>query len=196
MSRGGARNNGRRLSRYLTEADCRKLYDADARATAAGLPFNYFLTLSFGMAQIALADNAKAAGAFIKRVADWLRPYGHPLAWAWVQEASIANGGHVHVVLHIPPELEALFSRMPCRWAKVMLADSYVKQLVETQGIRDRHSMATDPALARAAVRRKLDYMLKAVPHDLGVELGLKRHGEACSVIGKRLAVWQRRKPK
>ncbi len=144
MGRGGARNWADRQSWHLTAHDCQKLLAADQRAMAAGLPFNRYITLAFGKGGIDPADNAKATGAFIKLVADWLRPHGYLLAWAWVQEYSRKNGAHVHMVLHVPPALDPLFRVMPLRWAKGLLPGRYVAGVVEVQRIRgarprDRH---------------------------------------------------------
>jgi hypothetical protein len=178
----------------LCANDCHKLLDADRRAMAAGLPFNRFITLLFQKCGTDPAANGKAASAFIKLAADWLRPFGYPLAWAWVQESSRKNGAHVHMVMHVPPALDVLFRPMPTRWAKAIIAGRYKKGAVETQRIVGARTIADDPAYYRANITRKLHYMLKAAPTPLADQYGLHLRNRRCRVIGKRLAVWQRRR--
>lgn len=194
MGRGGARNKADRQSWHLSAPDCQKLLDADRRAMAAGLPFNRYITIMFARCGIDPAANGNAAGAFIKLAADWLRPFGYPLAWAWVQESSLKNGAHVHMVLHVPPALDSLFHPMPTRWTKAVITGRYEQGTVETQRIRGARSIADDPADYRDSTTRKLHYMLKAAPLPVAKQFGLKWHSRPCLVIGKRLGVWQRRK--
>lgn len=195
LARGGARNRADRQSCHLTRHQCDKLLDAADRAIAAGLPFNRYITILWQRAGVDAANNATVTGAFIKRAADWLHHHGGRLAWAWVQESSRKNGAHVHILLHVPPALDPLFRVMPSRWVKAILPGPCPPGTVETQRVRGAQSVAIMPALYRANLDRKLDYMLKAAWPAVGALLGLARHGEASIVTGKRLGVWQRNRP-
>ena len=193
MARGGARNSAQRRSWHLTADQCEQLFKAADDAFAAGLPFNRFITVLWQRGGIDPADNAKATGAFTKRAADWLRPHGYRLAWAWVQEASRKNGAHVHILLHVPPALDPLFRALPLRWAKAIMPGRYVAGIVQCQRIAGARTIADNPAYYRANLARKLRYMLKAATPVAGAQYGLVRCNEASEVIGKRLGTWQRR---
>lgn len=192
LARGGARNRADRQSHHLTRRQCLQLIEAAERAEAAAQPFNRFITILWQRGGMDAAMNVRATGAFIKLAADWMRPRGHRLAWAWVQESSRKNGAHVHILLHVPPRLDPLFRVMPLRWVKGLLPGRYAAGTIDTQRIAGAQCIATAPALYRANIDRKLKYMLKGATAAVGANLGLVRLGEASTVIGKRLGVWQR----
>ena len=193
LGRGGARNSAVRQSCHLKAHQCRSLIDAANRATDAGLPFNRFITILWQRGGIDAVKNATLTGAFIKRVADWLRPNSHPLAWAWVQENSRKNGAHVHIVLHVPPALDALFRTKPLKWVKAMLPSRYVAGVIQCQRIRGAGRSADVSPLHAANLHRRLAYMLKGCDRATGLSLRLPRFGDASITFGKRLGVWQRR---
>lgn len=195
LQRGGAHNRADRQSWHLTEQQCRQLIDAVNRAEAAGLPFNRYITILWERAGTHSTLNARITGAFIKRAADWLRPYGYRLAWAWVQENSVRNGAHVHMLLHVPPELDPLFRVMPLRWVKLALPGSYKRGTIETQRIAGANALPVSTVFYRANRDRKVGYMLKGCTATVGASLGLSRRGEASFITGKRLGVWQRSGP-
>lgn len=192
--RGGARNSAFRQSRYLTERQCRLLIDASDRAIDAGLPFNRFITILWQRCGVDAVNNAAATGAFIKRVTDWLRSNGYPLAWAWVQENSRNNGAHVHILMHVPPQLDPLFRTKPLQWVKNIVPGHYVAGVMQSQRIRGAGSRTVVTPLHEANLQRRLQYMLKGCDRATGAKLGLPRCGEASLITGKRLGVWQRRR--
>ncbi|GGE21442.1 hypothetical protein GCM10011529_30090 [Polymorphobacter glacialis] len=170
------------------------LIDASHRAKAAGLPFNRFITILWQLGGADASCNARLTGAFIKRIADWLRLNGYRLAWSWVQENSRKNGAHVHILLHMPAELDPLFRTKPLEWAKALLPGQYVAGVMQCQRIHGAGAQPGVSPLHEANLKRKLKYMLKGCDHATGASLGLPRRGEASIVIGKRLGVWQRRR--
>jgi len=167
-------------------------------AERIGHPLNRFVTLTWERSGIDPRDNARATGRFIKMASDWMRARGCRLRWAWVQESSDGFRAHVHMLLHVPPELDPLFAPMPTRWVRRIVGAGYAPGTTQTQLVRypfdAEDSIAVDAY--RTAIMGKVHYMLKAAPAALETRLGMqgagpKRWGKSCIVFGKRLAIWQ-----
>ncbi len=193
---GGARNSRGRTSYQLSERQCRDLLQAVKTAAAIGQPFNRWVTITWERNGIDPRDNAGATGHFRKLASDWLRSQGHRLVWAWVQEWSERNGAHVHMLLHVPPALAPLFSRMPNRWVKTVLGRAGIARTLRTEKLATGEGVGSDPAGYRALVTGKAHYMLKCAPAALEAKLdmlgrGPKPWGRECAVFGKRLGIWQ-----
>ncbi|MDR6853614.1 hypothetical protein J2Y54_003134 [Sphingomonas sp. BE123] len=196
--RGGARNVRGLSTEALTERQCRELVEAMQHAERIGHPFNRFLTITWERSGIDPRDNARAAGRFIKMASDWMRARGCRLRWAWVQESSNRFGAHVHMLLHVSPDLEPLFGPMPTRWVRRIVEAGYVGKTTQSQRVPyplNAGDLASLDAY-RAEVAGKVHYMLKAAPAALEARLGLlgagpKPWGKSCRVFGKRLAIWQ-----
>lgn len=194
LAKGGARNRSDRISTQLTERQCRQLIDAAWQAEAIGQPFNRFATLLWERGGIDGRDNAIMTGKFIKLVGDWAGRHGYKLNWAWVQEWGSVNGAHVHILLHVPPDLNSIFRKMPLRWTKQLLPAAYIDDVLECQKL----NYAANTRAREAEVLGKVHYMLKCAPAALESKLGMVGWGHAdwgqsCIVTGKRLARWQRR---
>lgn len=196
---GGARLNAGRSSAQLTAKQCKDLLGAAQIAFTMGSPFNRFCTALWEQGGIDARNIAKATGRFIKLASDWLRNHGYRLIWAWVQEYGRINGAHVHILLHIPPELNAQFRSMPMKWVKRILPQHYPPKLWEAQKIGTAQSPFTMSHVYEAQLMAKVHYMLKCAPAALEHELGMIRwrypftKSWGCSgiVFGKRLGIWQ-----
>ena len=196
LQRGGARQQRDKTSNQLTEKQCRDLIDAALVACESGFPFNRYITLLWEKAGVDARQNGKATAHFIKLASDWARRHGYRLVWAWVQEYGSINGAHVHLLLHVPPDLDFLFRPMPGRWAKQCLPGGYIAGTVQSQKIRFSNSNRDNPEAYEAALMGKVHYMLKCAPVALERKLemfgrGPKPWGKTCITFGKRLAVWQ-----
>jgi hypothetical protein len=166
--------------------------DAADRAIAAGMPFNRFVTILWERGGLPPQSIAALNGAFVKLLADWLRARGYRLAWVWVQEASKANNGHVHLLFHVPAQLDPLFRVMPFHWVKGLLGRKpYSRGILQTQRIVGASALPLSEALYRKELRRKIKYVLKGCDHATGRTLKLPRFGEGGWVYGKRSGVWQ-----
>ena len=109
-----------------------------------------------------------------------------------MQEWGATNGAHVHILLHVPPELDLVFRPMPLRWTKQLLPAAYVNGVLESQ----RLGFESNTPAREAEVLGKVHYMLKCSPAALESKLGMTGRGhvewgKSCMVFAKRLARWQ-----
>lgn len=193
---GGARNSRGRVSYQLSERHCRDLLRAVETAAGIGQPFNRWITITWERNGIDARDNRDATGHFIKLASDWLRARGHRLVWAWVQEWSDRNGAHVHMLLHVPPAFDPLFSHMPRRWVRTVLGKVGIARTLRTRKLATGTGVGSRTGVYQALVTGKAHYMLKCAPAALEAKLdmlgrGPKSWGRQCAVFGKRLGIWQ-----
>lgn len=195
LSYGGKRLDGQRWTWQLTKEQCEALIKAAYRASFDGQPFNRFITLLWERAGIDGRQAAAATGRFIKLASDWARRHGYRLIWAWVQEWGAVHGAHIHLLLHVPANLDWQFRLMPRRWAKHCLGGSYVKGTVDSKRIKAGWFGFN----YEGALKWRVHYMLKYAPADLERELamtgkGPKPWGRKGQTYGKRLAIWQKKR--
>ena len=198
LKHGGARNSAERQSWQLTAQDCRKLIVASRAAWAAGLPFNRFITCLWQRGGIDRKASVRATGRFVRLAREWLSARGCAMPWVWVQEWGVVNGAHCHILLHVPPELDALFRTMPRRWVSRVLGGRYVHGVLQSQSLRTRRVAGSNPAAYEAELMGKLHYMLKCAPAALEGDLDMTGRGhvdwgQSRKVYGKRAAAWQRK---
>jgi hypothetical protein len=201
LKRGGARNRRDRTSRELTGHDCRKLIAASDKARAAGMAFNRWITVSWGKAGLSPQESVQATGEWIALLRASAYRQGYAMPWAWVQEHGPKLGPHLHGLLHVPHALAPLFSPLPSRCARKVIADRgghYVCGVTATEKAWPVDDPEKSPDCYEAWLQRKLHYMLKCAPAPLEAELGLTGRGDArwgqrCLVYGKRAGVWQQR---
>lgn len=181
---GGARNRADRESDYLTAAQCHDLIDAAHHADRIGMPFNRHWTVHYERAGLSNGEAARFIGNLIKLVTDWARRHGGRIAAAWVREDGEGKGGHVHILLHLPPGM-TLRGRTR-RW--VRLAGGWYRNRVsrvETIGpglaASENNRPSYDVNVAAVAA-----YLLKGCHPTVGEQLGLDRYGEGGRVVGKR----------
>jgi hypothetical protein len=79
-------------------------------------PLNRHTTIHFEAAQI--ADPVRAIGQYLKLAGDWLRTQGAAFAYIWVREAGETKGEHVHILMHVRPDLISAFARRERGWRK------------------------------------------------------------------------------
>lgn len=191
LKQGGARLDGARASRQLAESQCNNLIEAAYIAWHIGQPFNRFITILWEQGGIDPRDNATVTGQFIKLAKDWARRHGYKMCWAWVQEHGAVNGVHIHILLHVPPELARQFAPMPLRWVKRLLPGAYRTKVLQSQRIGSAGMPKNASCQYEMLLMTKVHYMLKAAPKEVAQELQLQRHGKSSTVFGKRLAIWQ-----
>lgn len=197
--RGGARRHKGEVSSSLTAQQCRTIITGAKRATAAGKPFNRFITLLWERGDLAGAEATDATRAFVKLASDWMRLRRQRLCWVYVHEWGEKNGAHAHVLLHVPPGLQAEFGRMPLQWAKGILPGRYVAGIVKSipiPGADAPEDVSWD--FYGHSLTARIHYMLKAAPAELEGELGIagwgrSRWGQSSRVFGKRAGAWVER---
>lgn len=180
----------------LTRRQCCAIIDGWERASAAGKPFNRFITLLWERGGLAGPDATAATRSFVKVASDWMRLRRERLLWAYVHEWGAKNGAHVHILLHVPPALQSEFRHMPMRWTKKILPGRYVAGVVDTKiipGADTPDNLSWD--LYGHSVFARIHYMLKAAPPSLEAELGMtgwgrSRWGQTSRIFGKRAGAW------
>lgn len=187
--RGGARNRADRVTTALSERDAGKLLEANARALQIGLPFNRFITVHWESA--GLADGLKATGRLLKLMGDWLRTRGRQVAFTWVRENGHGKGAHVHILIHLPPDLLDAFNRRQRGWLKACGA-LWRGGVLKTRSIGRTYQQALGGGpdyLANLA--ETVDYVLKSADHRARERFGVRRCEDGGTVVGKRCGVSQ-----
>jgi hypothetical protein len=183
---------------HLTRHDCEKVMEGCEAAWLAGAPMTRFATLAWELGGIDPKQCLATTSQFISLARDWMRSQGHPMPWAYVQEAGQKYGMHAHALFHVPPELDPLFRTLPQRWAKHLLGGRYVKNVMRCESLRFRSAAYSNDEAHWAEVQGKVHYMLKTAPVHLEAELGMTGWseaiwGRACLTYGKRAGAWQHR---
>ena len=187
--RGGFRNKASRRTIALSDADARKVLDASNHAELIGVPFNVFKTIHWERAGV--SDDLAATGAFLKHAGDWTRLRGGRLAWVWTRETGPGKGDHVHILLHLDPDLARDFSRRQRGWLKACGA-RWRKGVVLSRTIgRSLQHALTGGEDYRVNLVEALDYILKGADRDARERLGIKRAEPGGVVIGKRSGISQ-----
>lgn len=187
--RGGARNRPDRVTTALSEADAGKLLKAKERALQIGLPFNRFITVHWDAAGV--ADDLKATGRLLKLIGDWLRSRGRQAAFAWVREDGPGKGAHVHILLHLPPDLIDAFNRRQRGWLTACEA-RWRGGVLKTRSIGRTYRQALaggQDYLANLA--ETVDYVLKGADHRARERFGIRRCEDGGAVVGKRCGTSQ-----
>lgn len=148
---------------------------------------------------IPASDAVSTTGAFVTLARDWMRGHGFTMPWVWTQECGEILGQHGHILLHVPPILNDLFSPMPRRWAKKLAGGVYPARMIDTKRLPGACGPVINPYLYEGSLLFQLHYMLKCAPAaqervlDMR-ECGLKPWGQRTRVVGKRAGTWQRQR--
>lgn len=187
--RGGARNRADRMTTGLSEGDASKLLEAKDRAFQIGLPLNRFVTVHWESAGV--ADDMKATARLLKLITDWLRTRGRQVAFAWVRENGHGKGAHVHILLHLPPDLLDAFNRRQRGWLKACGA-RWRGGVLKTRSIGRtyRQALGGGPDYL-ANLAETVDYVLKGADHRARERFGIRRCEDGGTVLGKRSGVSQ-----
>jgi hypothetical protein len=95
-------------------SEVRNIIAAGEFTAAEHRPLNRHTTIHFEAAQI--ADPVRAIGQYLKLAGDWLRTQGAVFAYIWVREAGEKKGEHVHILMHVRPDLVSAFARRERGW--------------------------------------------------------------------------------
>lgn len=187
--RGGARNRAGRITAGLNERDAGKVSAATARALQIGLPFNRFTTVHWDAAGV--GDDLKATGRLLKLIGDWLRSRGRQAAFAWVREDGPRKGAHVHILLHLPPDLVDAFNRRQRGWLAACGA-RWRGGVLKTRSIGRTYRQALGGGQDYLSnLAETVDYVLKGADHRTRERFGIRRCEDGGVVVGKRCGVSQ-----
>lgn len=185
--RGGARNRSDRLTTAISDRDAGKLKPAAQLALQSGLPFNRFTTVHWEAAGV--ADDLGATGRLLKLMSDWLRSKGQQTAFIWVRENGNGKGAHVHILLHLPPDLVDAFNGRQRGWLTACGA-RWRKGVLKSRSIGRsyRQALGGGPDYL-ANLSETVDYVLKGADQGTRERFGIKRSQNGGPVVGKRCSV-------
>lgn len=178
-ARGGARNDGRKVTDSISRAQAILLLEACRRAYAAGQEFNRFTTVHWERA--GLADGRAATSVYLDQMRREVRRLGGVPSFVWVRENGVDKGNHLHLIWHKP---EALNLRSCSRkWARAAGAD--VKANVTKSRTIGVNGLGRGPSYL-ANLCEAMDYILKGTESEARQELGIARAESGGLVTGKR----------
>jgi hypothetical protein len=190
--RGGARNRRDRLTSALSLAMASGLSEATAFARVIGLGLNRFVTIHWESGRV--TDDLAATARWLKLTGDWIRSRGGQVAFIWVRETGPDKGAHVHILMHVPPDLADGFDRRQRGWqqacgalwkAKVRYSRPIGRNLLHySSGWIDGQAYEVNLA-------ETLDYVLKGADDAAHQSLGIRRKEPGGEVVGKRCGVSQ-----
>lgn len=160
-------------STEIAIAKAEPLILAEAHAASSGRQLNRFVTIAFAANNCPMRT-VEALGLYLKAASDWLNCHGVPLACIWVIENPAHKDEHVHLLIHLPPDLTKRFSELQRGWI-ARTGTRWAKGVVKTKVVADTRK-------ARAGVVR---YMLKGCDAEVAGMLGIDRSNEG-PVKGKR----------
>lgn len=182
---GGARNRRDRTSWHLSRSQCEGLIAATERAERQGLAFNRHWTIHYQRAGIAEDDGARFIGHVLKLARDYAsRAAKGRFAAVWVRESGEGKGGHVHILMHLPPG--CTLQGRSRKWVRlaggtycagVSFARSIGGNLKAAQSLSENYRQNAATVLA---------YVLKGASQEAGDTLSLPQCGERGLIIGKR----------
>ncbi len=195
--RGGAHNRADRESDALTVRQVGNLLAAADHADAIGLPLTRFITIHWQSAGVPPEGMAKATGRFVDLLAKALARHGSVTAWLWVHEGGINKGGHCHLLVHVPPMLVRVVSRLQKGWLRRISGKPYRAGVIKSRPVGGRLGVETSmPAVHAINLDNVLGYALKAADAEAVAEFDLPLSEPGGRVIGKRCSTSQNIGPK
>ena len=183
LSRGRKRGKFGRIERReasrlvtsteITIAKAEALILAEAHADSTGRRLNRFVTIAFA-ANLCPMRTVEALGLYLKAASDWLNTQGVPLVCIWVIENPAHKDEHVHLLIHLPTELEKRFSELQRGWI-ARTGTRWGKGVVKSKCVYDSRK-------ARAGIVR---YMLKGCDAEAAKDFRVVRTNEG-AIEGKR----------
>lgn len=191
-SRGGARNRADRESRELSVSQVGNLMAAAKHADAIGLPLTRFITIHWASAGVMLEAMVKATGRFIDLLTKALKRHGSDTAWLYVHEGGERQGGHCHLLAHVPARLVATISKLQKGWLRRITGRTYRKKVIKSKPVGGRLRLEiNNPALFAANFETVIGYLLKGVREEIANCFGLGRTQPTGCIIGKRCGTSQ-----
>lgn len=190
--RGGARNHSDRESHELSVAQVDNLIEAARHAHAIGLPLNRMITIHWEAAGLPLEAMSKATGRFIDRMTKAITRHGGKTAWLWVHEGGEQEGGHCHLLAHVPPNIVPVLTRLQRGWLRGITCRKYQAKVIHSKPIgRVLGIEVSNPDLHAANLNTVLAYVLKGASQEAALQYGLPWLKPGGRIIGKRCGVSQ-----
>lgn len=173
------------VSQRLTSRQAENVRAGAYHAARIGLPLNRFITIDWELAGV---DNfVPTTGRFLKLAGDWLRKHDSHLAYVWVREAGDTIGNHVHILLHVPPQMVRRSAQLQRGWLRACGA-KLAKRVIKTRPIGAAYRLAVTgpPEVYVFELRKAVSYLLKqgrdrTNPFDRRGRRGSMVTGKRCS---------------
>jgi hypothetical protein len=191
---GGARNSGQRTSGALTSAQVGNIIAAAGYAWATGMHLTRMVTIHWEQAGVPLSEMGSATTRFLKLLGKALARHGCKSTYVWVHESGHGKGHHGHYLLHVPPELVPMLTRLQPRWVKEIsgakkIGAGVIKSLSIGRRLGIEHS---NPELYMVNLEATVAYICKAAPQDvLDAHRVGRAHEPGGHIIGKRCGTSQ-----
>lgn len=166
--------------------------DAAAFALCIGLGFNRFLTIHWAAAGV--SDDLAATARWLKLATDWIRSHGGQVALVWIRETGPGKGAHVHILMHLPPDLAEGFNRRQRGWMTACGAAWKAGVRLSRPIGRNLNHYAMGEIDGRsydANLAEVLDYVLKGATDTARERLGIERQEFGGVISGKRCGASQ-----
>lgn len=170
------RRRARRLVRSteISLARAEPIVHAALHALRTERPLNRFITIGFEAGGCPVRT-IEALGQFLKSGSDWLRWKGAPVAYVWVIENPPAIDEHAHVLIHVPDNLSAGFTRLQRGWL-ARTGTTCWRGIIHTEKVMPSHEALTGV----------LRYVLKGGDAETRKIFGIEDRGRQGHVEGKR----------
>ena len=106
----------RKVTHHLDYDKVANIIAATKHACHIGLPFNRFITISWEKGHV--PDHTPATSKFLAQACAAMRTKGCRTAYVWSQEWGPVVGQHVHILIHVPPDLATWFAKLQRGWLK------------------------------------------------------------------------------
>lgn len=183
-----------RASLAIRLAAAAGLRDAVLFACQADMPLNRFVTIHWDAA--AVADDQAATARYLKLAGDWVRVRGGVFAFIWVRESGEQKGRHVHILMHLPPNLTLGFNRRQRGWLKACGAAWRAKVILTRPIGRSLQHALSGGADYQTNLLELLDYVLKGADQAARAVLGIVRQKDGGLIQGKRCGFSQNLGPR
>lgn len=144
------------------------MLEAAREARDAGIPFNRMITILWG--QFGVTDVQASTSRFLKALKSYIVGAGYQTRYAWTIERGKRLGLHVHILIHMPPELSRAASYCQRGWL-VAAGARFGKGLIRSKAIGGRLDTYRLSAIAqeRFAVEheRTVAYVLKCCSFEM-----------------------------
>jgi hypothetical protein len=184
--RGGARNSRSRTSDFVDLRQAKGVLSATSAAISLGLFFNRHVTIHWARAGVSEERASEATTKYLTLARDWLRKQGEQFAYVYVREGR--SGTHVHILMHVPPNLAPGFGWRQRGWIKKIAGCRYRRRIVKTRPIgKNTRAAWAARSLYGANLSKIVAYLLKGVSKEVAEAIGLNWTSPQGRVVGKRV---------
>jgi hypothetical protein len=156
-------------------------------------PFTRAVTIHWQAAGMPLECMVKATGRFTDLLTKSLARHGSRTAWLWTHENSGKNGGHCHLLAHVPADLVPVIAGLQRGWLRRITGQPYRAGVIFSRPIGGRLGLEVgNPELHAVNLEAAFGYLCKGAPQAALDTFGIDRtHKPGERVISKRCGTSQ-----